>query len=101
MAETTQFHTETADAPDDEALRRAIEACKHPLGPPSVLVYNVGQTASKNLTEATLQEFIHSFAFNFKGAFTSARAVLPGMIARHKGTIIFKSGGLELCLPLV
>lgn len=84
---------EEADARDPAALTRALGAASAA----EVLIYNprAGLTFKPPL-EVTPEELQDILALEVVGAFAAARAVLPGMIERGRGTIIFSSATAAL-----
>ncbi|MGH8516246.1 MAG: SDR family NAD(P)-dependent oxidoreductase [Panacagrimonas sp.] len=84
---------EEADARDPAALTKALGAASSA----EVLIYNprAGLTFKPPL-EVTAEELQDILALEVVGAFTAARAVLPAMIERGRGTIIFSSATAAL-----
>ena len=82
-----------ADARDPQALSKALQAAT----PPEVLIYNprAGITSRPPL-EVTPQDLQDILALEVVGAFAAAKAVLPAMIERGRGTIIFSSATAAL-----
>ncbi len=86
----------------DEGDVAAIVARADALGPCSLLVSNAGFVHQARFIDLTPADWDRMFAVHVRGAFLTARAVLPGMIARGTGSIIFTAsqlgqiGGIEL-----
>ena len=85
---------EQADASDPASLARVLTAG----GPVEVLIYNayratMGQAGPSSLDPAALVE---DFRVNVAGALAAAQAVLPGMRAAKRGSILLTGGGLAL-----
>ena len=83
-----------ADASDPTGLAAAITAG----GPVEVLIYNayratMAQGGPSGLDPAVLVE---DFRVNVAGALAAAQAVLPGMRAAGRGSILLTGGGLAL-----
>ena len=83
-----------ADAANPASLAAAITAD----GPVDVLIYNVyratmAQGGPSSLDPAALLE---DFRINVAGALASVQAVLPGMRAMGRGSILLTGGGLAL-----
>jgi len=58
--------------------------------PVDVLIYNTGpQFRPGSFLNATRQDFVNGFNAGPLGAISAAQAVLPGMVNRGKGTILF------------
>jgi gluconate 5-dehydrogenase len=59
------------------------------VGPISILANNAGNHLKKWAIDTTPQEFAHVLQTHLVGAFALTRAVLPGMIHRKRGSIVF------------
>ncbi|KAL4913961.1 hypothetical protein BDW62DRAFT_220314 [Aspergillus aurantiobrunneus] len=80
-----------ADARSESSLESTFAAIKTELGPVDVLIYNA---ASRRFTPRTIletpsEEFENFTRINLFGAFFAAKCVLPDMLARSRGTILF------------
>lgn len=81
-----------ADARDPAALARALAGTAPDQAAIDVLIYNPrGAPVFKPPLEVTPEELQDVLSLEVVGAFAAARAVLPGMIARGRGTILFSS----------
>ncbi|MDX6293730.1 MAG: hypothetical protein QOH50_2805, partial [Kribbellaceae bacterium] len=76
------------DITDETSVRRAVEQATSELGPVTVLVNNAGKNAYADATRMTVEEWDSVFDVDLKGAWLMARAVLPGMIERRRGSIV-------------
>lgn len=63
-------------------------------GPADVLVNNVGQAVVRSFDELTDQDFLDTFEVNFLSAVRAIRAVLPGMRAQGRGSIVTNASDL-------
>jgi len=81
-------HFEACDVRDIGALRRAIEATRHALGPITILVNNAARDDRHVTEEVTPEYWDERFAVNLKHQFFAAQAVLPDMKAAGRGAII-------------
>lgn len=88
VANNSPIATAVGDASDSASLSQAFATVSEALGPPSVLVYNAGAFARAGLLELTEEQFVNSWKIACLGAFHAARAVLPDMVARGRGTIL-------------
>jgi len=81
----------TADACSEESMATAFSTIRKTLGTPDVLIYNAATRRLKKqgITEVSTEEFIQFWKINCLGAFFASREVVPGMLARGQGTIIF------------
>lgn len=77
----------------DVGDRAALDACFGAIiraeGPIDVLVYNAGKGLWGNALEVQPEDFEAAWRVNCFGAYAAARAVLPGMIVRGAGSIVF------------
>jgi NAD(P)-dependent dehydrogenase (short-subunit alcohol dehydrogenase family) len=80
------FRCDTTDVGSVEDCFRAIEDA---FAAPAVLIYNAGAFLMKPFAETTPEEFERMWAVNCRGAFLCARRVVPGMLNRKQGTILF------------
>ncbi|XP_010268716.1 PREDICTED: 3-ketodihydrosphingosine reductase [Nelumbo nucifera] len=89
--EKAQVFAIRIDCSDSRSIREAFEGVLS-LGFVEVLVYNAFQPDSwhpTSFTDIPIQSFKKSLAVCTVGAFHCAQQVLPGMIERGKGTILF------------
>lgn len=78
-----------ADIADPEAVARAFARAAEMAGRPfDGLVNNAGVNVFHKPLETTEAEWRRAFAINLEGAWSCARAVLPGMIAARHGVIL-------------
>jgi short-subunit dehydrogenase len=84
-----------ADAMDAGALSQALQSING--AEVSALIYNVrGSLSFKPPMDVTPEELTDILALEVVGAFAAAKAVLPGMLARGRGTIIYSSATAAL-----
>jgi NAD(P)-dependent dehydrogenase (short-subunit alcohol dehydrogenase family) len=87
-----RVHFFQADATQPAQLERTLAAIGVEMGTIEVLIYNVrGEPKWKPPLEMTYDEIRDVLELEAVGAFAAAKAVLPGMIARHRGTVMFSS----------
>jgi NAD(P)-dependent dehydrogenase (short-subunit alcohol dehydrogenase family) len=77
-----------ADITDEAQVASAVAEVAASLGAASVLVNNAGRNSYADPVEMTVAEWDDVFAVDLKGAWLMARAVLPSMIERGKGSIV-------------
>lgn len=82
-----------------DQVRQGINRIHNELGPIDILINNAGIYRWGNLIDTTIEEFDQQMDINLKGAFLVTQAVLPGMIERKKGRIIFVSSTITLESP--
>ncbi len=82
------------DVASADGVAAALARVEADLGPLDVLINNAGVIEPiARLAEADPDAFGRAIDINLKGVFNGMRAALPGMIARHSGTIITVSSG--------
>lgn len=77
------------DVADAEAVTAAVTDIEEELGPIEVLVHNAHQLLIKPFHETAPAEFEAVWRTACLGAIITAQAVVPKMVARERGTIIF------------
>lgn len=88
--------TRTSDLPD------LVEKAEALAGPISILINNAGVHLKKTAVETTPEEFLNVLNTHVIGAHALSRAVLPGMIRRGRGSVIFTASMASLFgIPLV
>jgi len=78
-----------ADIGDRTQVEAAFASIRKQLGPPEVLLYNAGSGTWGTITEITPEQYEDNWRVNAYGAFVSAKEVVPDMIARGRGVILF------------
>lgn len=78
-----------ADCASETELAAALGDLQAEAGTASVLVYNAANIKWKNLLEDTAAGLTADFQVNVAGALTAVRAVVPGMRAANRGTLLF------------
>ncbi|MCJ7551531.1 MAG: SDR family oxidoreductase [Anaerolineae bacterium] len=85
------------DVTDSLAVERAVQTTEQQLGPVDLLVNNAARWLLGNeLWKIDPDEWWREITVNLYGPFLCARAVLPNMVARHRGRIINVSSGAAL-----
>ncbi|NDJ23221.1 SDR family NAD(P)-dependent oxidoreductase [Nostoc sp. B(2019)] len=85
-----------ADAGDEASLKSAFVSIQEQLGNPDVLVYNAAVPRMENVLSTSFETLVNDFKVNVAGALVATQAVLPGMQAQGKGTILLTGGGFAL-----
>lgn len=86
-----------ADAMQPESVEQGLAQAAASIGPIDVLIYNVrGGMNRKPPLEMTFEEMRDIFEIEVVAAHAAARAVMPGMIERGQGTVIFSSATAAL-----
>ncbi|XP_074294018.1 uncharacterized protein LOC141621331 [Silene latifolia] len=90
--EKAQVFAIRIDCADQKSIKEAFEGVLS-LGSVDVLVYNAAYQPfplhPSSFTEIPVNSFERSFAISTVGAFQCAQQVLPGMVERARGTILF------------
>jgi short-subunit dehydrogenase len=80
------------DASDAAGLEAALAGIGARLGPVEILIYNASSGYKPCAPLAMTYEDLESrFRLEIVAAFAAAKAVMPGMIARGRGTVLFSS----------
>lgn len=77
-----------ADLRDESQVNRAVDHLRDRFGVCDVLVNNAAIMPSGRLHETSLEDFDRCLAVNLRGTYLACRAVIPGMLEQHKGSII-------------
>ena len=88
------------DVTDDTQILDAVGQAEERFGRVEVLVNNAGYGYRAAVEEGEVEAVARLFATNFFGAVAMIKAVLPGMRARQRGTIVnISSIGARICPP--
>ncbi len=79
------------DATDPGSVSAAVAAFERELGPVDILVNSAGISRSTPIWEIGLDEFDLIMGINVRGGFLCLKAVLPGMMRRRRGRIVWLS----------
>lgn len=79
----------SADATDLASVTAAFSQIKQQLGEPEVFIYNTGAFQMASALEITPEQFEYNWKANCFGAFLGVQQVLPAMLERGRGTILF------------
>ncbi len=78
-----------ADIGDQAQVTAVFKTIRDQLGTPDVLLYNAGSGLFGTITDVTPEQYETTWRVNAYGAFLSAKEVVPDMIAKGRGTMLF------------
>jgi 3-oxoacyl-[acyl-carrier protein] reductase len=79
------------DLADPDTPGRLVEQTTAAFGPIEVLIPNAGYARQQAYTEVDLASWDRTLAVNLRAPFLLAQAVLPGMVSRGYGRVLFLS----------
>jgi NAD(P)-dependent dehydrogenase (short-subunit alcohol dehydrogenase family) len=79
------------DVTQEASVAGAVARVESELGAVDILVNNAGITSATRLADLTVEEFDRLMAINLRGGFLCLKAVLPGMMSRRRGRVIWLS----------
>jgi NAD(P)-dependent dehydrogenase (short-subunit alcohol dehydrogenase family) len=82
------YHADMGDSASTDAFLDAVEA---DLGPPDILINNVGDSPSRNFLHMSDDDWNALFQLNLLSAVRCTRRFLPGMRARKSGRVVMVS----------
>ena len=83
------------DITSESDCTKAVAAIAAKLGPVDILVNNAGIGFRRAFLDITMEEYDRVMNVNMRGTFLMTRAVMPSMVERKKGNIIFVSSTAE------
>jgi len=78
-----------ADVGDEKQVAAAFDRIRRELGSPEILIYNAGTGPFGSLAEVSPEQFENCWRINAFGAFLCAKQVVPDMLARGGGVVLF------------
>ncbi len=84
------------DATNADAVRDAFQKLRARAGEPEVLVYNAGAFQPAGILQISPADFENAWRSNCLGGFLTAREVLPAMVQRGRGTILYTGATASL-----
>jgi 3-oxoacyl-[acyl-carrier protein] reductase len=79
------------DVTDETSVRNAVAQAEAQFGQVDILVNNAGITSATKIWDLTFEEFDRLLSINLRGGFLCLKAVLPGMMSRRYGRLIWIS----------
>ncbi len=77
------------DATDASSMADGFGEIRQRFGDPEVLVYNAGAFKMGGILDVTPADFESAWKANCFGGFLAAREVVPAMVAKSRGTLLF------------
>jgi NADP-dependent 3-hydroxy acid dehydrogenase YdfG len=77
------------DVADPASVAAFCAAAEDALGPPDLLVNNAGGNAAARIDRASPEQLRRDVSVNLLGAMYMTREIVPGMIARRRGDVVF------------
>ncbi|OBZ14350.1 short-chain dehydrogenase [Bacillus sp. FJAT-27264] len=84
------------DAGSTASIEAGFQTIKEQYGSPDLLIYNAAVIAGGNPSSLTSEVLTQHLQVDVVGALESTRQVLPDLLAKKSGTILFTGGGLSL-----
>ncbi len=84
------------DSADEASVREAFGRIAGELGAPDVLVYNAGAFQMAGVLELRAADLEQTWRVNCLGGLLTAQAVLPAMVEKGRGTVIFSGATAAL-----
>jgi len=88
-ADIPDSHPFACDVTQPEAVGKAFSRIRQELGPINTAVYNLSRLIPGDALSVSLEDFDLAWRLNVTGALLVAREVLPGMLQRNSGNIVF------------
>ena len=85
-----------SDAADEQSVRDTFLRIHEELGPTEVLLYNAGVFKIGGLLELSSGDVEQAWRVSCLGGFLAAQAVVPGMLERGRGTLVFSGATASL-----
>jgi len=85
------------DVTDAASLARAVAEAEAAFGAVDALVCNAGGARTGLFAAVPADDFARQMDLNYMGVVRALKAVLPGMVARRRGSVVLVSSGLALC----
>ena len=89
VEELTDARAYQCDASDVDSVCEAFAAVQRDLGAADVLVFNAGSGSWQTIEEISPEEFERGWRVNALGALVASQQVIPGMLEKRSGNIVF------------
>jgi len=84
------------DAADEKSVGATFTRIREELGAPEALLYNAGAFQAGGILDLTAADFEQAWRVNCLGGLLTAQAVVPGMLERGGGSIIYSGATASL-----
>lgn len=84
------------DVADEKSVGTTFARIREEQGEPEVLLYNAGAFQAGGILELTATDFEQAWRVNCLGGLLAAQAVVPGMLERGRGSIIYSGATASL-----
>lgn len=91
-----QVQALTADVTQNEQMQEAVQQAQAIFGPCDIMVCNAGATQPGRVEDLPVSAFERLMTINYLGVVHSIKAVLPSMLQRHHGHLVFISSSMGL-----
>ena len=88
--------TVSTDATDSGSVAQAFGQVRSELGAPEIFVYNAGAFQMGSILELSPERFDECLRINCSGGFYGAQQVLPAMVEKGYGTVLFTGATASL-----
>jgi NADP-dependent 3-hydroxy acid dehydrogenase YdfG len=85
-----------ANVGDERGLSDALKRAERDLGSIDVMFYNAAKLKLKYILDESSDSLADDFKINVGGALTATNTLVPGMIKRGKGSLLFTGGGFAV-----
>jgi len=89
-------HSYACDATNEKNVATTFARIREELGVPEALVYNAGAFKAGDILELSPSDFEQAWRVNCLGALLTAQAVVPGMLERGRGSILYTGATASL-----
>ncbi len=89
VEELTDARAYKCDASDVGSVREAFAAVQRDLGAVDILIFNAGSGSWQTVEEISPEEFERGWRVNALGALVASQQVIPGMLEKGSGNIVF------------
>lgn len=93
---STNVRTYSCDATDPQAVKALFETVESDLGPPDLVVFNIGTWQPGSILEIKAEDLEQAWRVGCLGGFIVGQVAARGMVERGQGTILFSGATASL-----